>query len=313
MMVGDVNLQGRNEPAGAFRHVRETLTEADVLYGNLEGCLYEPGEDDIPGKAKWRHSEEDMIDGITAAGFDVLGGANNVMYGTAAVRNTIRTLEREGIAYCGVGDDVAAAREPAVVTRNGVTVGFVQRTARYYSPEQFATATSAGIAAFNPEDEGAIEEIVADVAALRADVDLLVFAHHLRGTETTEVESYQRELARRVIEAGADIVIGDGAHVNQGIERHEGRPIFHCIGQFAFDWPEMAHRRDGLLIRAHVTDGELVRLSFVPVYRDENNDVFLARPESPSGRKQLAAIEELSSTPPFTRTETEAVVSSTAQ
>jgi len=309
LLVGDVNLQGRDDPPGAFRHVKETLSEADVLYGNLEGCLYRPGEDDIPKKAKWQHSEERMIEGITAAGFDVLGGANNVMYGKAAVKNTIQVLEREGIRYCGVGENLTAAMEPAVITRNGITVGFIQRTARYYGSEQFATEASPGVAAFDPEDEEALDEIEADVAALRPEVDVLIFAHHLRGTETTEVEPYQRELYHRVIDAGADLVFGDGAHVNQGIELYRGRPVFHCIGQFAFDWPEMEHRRDGLLLRAHVTGGELSRVSFVPVYRDRNNDVYLANLRSPEGQRQLEELRELSPDAPFSVTGTEAVIS----
>lgn len=309
LLVGDVNLQNREDPSSAFRHVEETLSEADVLYGNLEGCLFEPGDDDIPKKDRWQHSEERMIEGITSAGFDVLGGANNVMYGEEAVGNTIRVLEREGIHYCGVGTDRAAAREPAVVTKHGVTVGFVQRTARYYGTEALATERSPGVAAFDPEDEENLDEIEANVASLRSEVDVLVFSYHLRDAETTETKPYQRELARRVIDAGADLVFGDGAHVNQGVELYRGRPVFHCIGQFAFDWAEMEHRRDGLLLRAHVTGDHLSRLSFVPVYRDENNDVYLAPPDSTEGRRQLDEIRSLSPVAPFTVTETEAVIS----
>ena len=308
-IVGDVNLQNRDDPAGAFRHVRETLAEADVRYANLEGCLFRPGEEDIPGKDRWRHSDEEMIDGVLAAGFDVVGCANNVTYGEEAIENTMRVLDRAGISRTGIGEDLESAREPAVIETNGITLGFLQRTARYYGPEQWATPNSTGVAAFDPDEEGAIETIAADVFDLASTVDVTVFSHHLRKSNTTEIEPYQRELARRVIDAGADLVFGHGAHLNQGIEFYRGRPILHCIGQFAFDWPKTAHKRDGLLLRAHVTDGELSRLSFVPVYRDEENDVYLAGPESPEGKRQLEELRELSEDGSFTVEGVEAVLS----
>jgi len=71
----------------------------------------------------------------------------------------------------------------------------------------------------------------------------------------------------------------------------------------------MEHRRDGLLLRAHVTGGELSRVSFVPVYRDRNNDVYLANLRSPEGQRQLEELRELSPDAPFSVTGTEAVIS----
>jgi len=307
-IVGDVNIQNRREPADALRHVEETLAAADVLYGNLEGCLFRPGDDDLPNKAGWSHSDERMVEGLTSAGFDVVGCANNVTYGDDAIENTMRVLEREGIRYCGVGEDLAAARGPAVVTKNGVTVGFLQRTARTHEPDQAATPNSSGVAAFDPDDEADLDAIQSAVEELHSAVDVVVFSHHVRQTTTTEAEPYQRELAERVIDAGADLVFGHGAHVNQGIERYEGRPIFHCIGQLAFDWPRAEPYRNGLLLRAHVTDGSLGRVSFTPLRRDEHNDVRLAPPASPAGREQIDELLELSSPDVFEVDDAEATI-----
>jgi poly-gamma-glutamate synthesis protein (capsule biosynthesis protein) len=103
-----------------------------------------------------------------------------------------------------------------------------------------------------------------------------------------------------VIDAGADLVFGHGAHLNQGVELYDGRPILHCIGQFAFDWPKTRHKRDGLVARVHVTDGDIARLALVPVYRDGNNDVYLAGPDTSEGSRQLRAVADLSPDPvPF--------------
>jgi poly-gamma-glutamate synthesis protein (capsule biosynthesis protein) len=307
-IVGDVNLQHREDPASAFRHVRETLSGFDLRYANLEGCLYRPGENDIPDKDRWTHPDEEMVDGLTAAGFDVVGGANNVNYGTDAVTNTVEVLDREGIAHTGIGTDIESARSPAVVTVGGTTFGFLQWTARYYGEESWAGEDSPGVAAFDPTGEGYLDPILADVRALRERVDVLCFSHHLRWNEE-EVADYQRDLARAVIDAGADLVFGHGGHINQGIELYDGVPVFHCIGQFAFDWPKTSRKRKGHLLRVHVTDGDLSRVSFVPVFRDLENDVYLAGPDVPEGDQQFDELQYLSWGDPFAVTETEGVVS----
>src|SRR5262249_43822693 len=43
MCTGDVNLMNVTDPTVPFARVSETLRRADVLFGNLECCLYEPG------------------------------------------------------------------------------------------------------------------------------------------------------------------------------------------------------------------------------------------------------------------------------
>jgi hypothetical protein len=62
MLVGDVNLQNRDDPAGAFWHVLTTLREAEVLFGQLEGPLSrDPLVPDIPCKVGWCHPEPRMV------------------------------------------------------------------------------------------------------------------------------------------------------------------------------------------------------------------------------------------------------------
>jgi poly-gamma-glutamate synthesis protein (capsule biosynthesis protein) len=307
-LVGDVNLQQRDQPEHAFRHVVKTLSEADLRFCNLEGCLYRPGENDIPEKEWWEHSDESMVRGLVAAEFGCVGQANNVTYGAKAVRNTFNVLDREGIDHCGAGESLAEAQAPAVVSIHGTTVGFLQRTARYYGETAVATENSPGVAVIDPDEPSYVDEPVASVKALRSAVDVLVFSHHLRRASTTEIEPYQRELSQAVIDSGADVVLGHGAHVNQGIEIYRGRPIFHSVGQFAFDGEKIRDRTDGLLVRVHVTNGDIKRVGFVPVSRDADNDVYLAGPNTPNGHRQLDQLKELFPNSPFEVGDFEAVL-----
>jgi hypothetical protein len=98
LLAGDTNLQFREDPARAFRHVLPLFQAADVRFLNLEGPLAGPSDDpaapDIPHKGGWRHSEPRMIAGLVAAGVDAVGCANNVTYPASAMLRTLAVLGR---------------------------------------------------------------------------------------------------------------------------------------------------------------------------------------------------------------------------
>lgn len=295
ILVGDINLQERLAPASAFRHLRGTLSGAGVLFGNLEGCLYSAGENDIPSKRLWRHSDPSMVQALTSVGFDAVGCANNVTFGAEATLSSLRVLDRAGIAHCGAGADRRAARKPAVVEKGGVRFGFLQYTARLQAAEQAADAGRPGVAAFDPDNPAELAEICSDVRALRSEVDVLVVSHHIRRTGWAEAEDYQRSLAEGCIDAGADAVFGHGAHVNQGIALWRGAPIFHCVGQIVFDGAAARNHRDGLLVRLLIEDRRIACASVLTVYRDGENNPYLTDPRlEAEGRRQLEALRELS-------------------
>jgi len=45
----------------------------------------------------------------------------------------------------------------------------------------------------------------------------------------------QKELAHRLVDAGADLILGHHPHRMQGVEMYEGRPVFYSLGNFQFD------------------------------------------------------------------------------
>jgi poly-gamma-glutamate synthesis protein (capsule biosynthesis protein) len=59
-------------------------------------------------------------------------------------------------------------------------------------------------------------------------------------------------LARTLIDAGADVIVGDGPHLLQGIEIHNGKPIFYSLGNFFYQsetikrFPPDMYLRSGL-------------------------------------------------------------------
>ncbi|TAL51110.1 AmmeMemoRadiSam system protein B [Patescibacteria group bacterium] len=66
---------------------------------------------------------------------------------------------------------------------------------------------------------------------------VIVFPHW--GVEYVSVpQDGQRELAKRMIQTGADLIIGSHPHVIQGIEMIESVPIIYSLGNFVFDQVE---------------------------------------------------------------------------
>ncbi|MGH8303182.1 MAG: CapA family protein, partial [Steroidobacteraceae bacterium] len=175
-----------------------------------------------------------------------LAGNHIADRGPAGIADTIEMLERLGIAYCGAGPSLDAARRPAGLVRNGVRVALLSYNC--VGPESgWAGPDNAGCAFVRVEprgggpispaadlarlDQESVAELTADIAHARPNADLLIVALH-KGIvhRPAELADYERPLAHAVIDAGADVVIGHHAHIARGIEIYRGRPIYHGLG-----------------------------------------------------------------------------------
>ena len=104
-------------------------------------------------------------------------------------------------------------------------------------------------------------------------------------------EAYQKQFAHVALDAGADFVYGHGTHTVQGVEVYKDKPIFYAIGHSAFDQPGYENSKDGLVVHAVVEGKKIVRVSFVPVTRDDHNDVMMLDPSAGEGAKLLDVIK----------------------
>lgn len=280
------------------------------------------GTIDIPGKEDWVHPGAEGVLGLKAANVAVVGIANNVAYGRENIRQTMRVLDANGILYTGGGRNYEEAHAPAIVERQGVRFGFLQYTGRNYDPaETFATADKPGIARMQSLDGITIDpfdldRLRYDVRKLRPQVDIVVVSQHNRrgGTRTQfgEVEirrknrerhpagrePYQELFAREALDAGADIVVGHGNHSLDGVGIYDGKPIVYNTAHSNFDQPGYENAKEGIVLRI-VVDGPLgskiiQRVSFVPVWRDDNNDVMLMDPTVGRGAELLEKMRSLS-------------------
>jgi len=319
LIIGDIDIQRRADPTTAFTHIGETLKNADLVYANLEGMLVKPQGPtvDIPDKRGWQHPGPDGVRALKAWNIPVVGIANNVAYDRKNILETISVLDANGIIHTGGGRNIAEAHAPAIIERKGVKFGFLQYTARWYQDnEQLATATEPGVAKIASRDgvtidPGDVERVREDIRRLRPRVDIVVVSHHNRdGATATQFgpqaapaggarrdnhisEAYQKAFAHLALDAGADLVYGHGTHTVQGVEVYNGKPILYAIGHSAFDQPGYEKSKDGLVVHTVVQNKRIRRVSFVPVSRDEKNDVMMLDPNG-AGAELVKVVERLS-------------------
>jgi poly-gamma-glutamate capsule biosynthesis protein CapA/YwtB (metallophosphatase superfamily) len=333
LILGDIQVHSRRaDPTTAFGLMRETLKKADLVYANLEGLLVASAgpKIDIPDKPEWTHPGPGGAKALKASNIAVVGVANNVASGRENILKSLAVLKEHGIVYAGAGRNIDAAHQPAIVERKGVRIGFLQYAARWYQDkDMIATPTEAGIAKISSIDGVTVdprdlERVRADIKALRPRVDIVVVSQHNRDGATavqfgttkptratknrTDTEEYQRQFAHVALDSGADLVFGHGTHRLQGVELYKGKPILYAVGHSTFDQPGYEKSTEGLAIRVVIRGKNILRVSFVPVTRDGNNDVHLLDPREGEGAALVQTVKERSVNPPPLRIDGQEVV-----
>lgn len=320
LLLGDTNISYRDEPAAAFGTLIPTLRAADIAFANLEGPFAggtdDPNASDIENK-DWRHSNPDQVEGLVAAGVDAVGVANNVTTPPDALMRSLAVLEEAGIAVTGGGADRQAARQPAILEREGVRVGFLQYTALYDLDGHAATEGTPGVAtirvdtAFRIPDAArkpgrplrpvltlhppSAEALASDIAALAETTDIQIVSFHWGLSDSTEIVGYEDDIARLCIDAGADVVFGHGTHRLKPVEVYRGKPIIYDSGQGLFDdrrnqRPVSGNRSqrypEGILVRITASREGIAGAEFAPIWRDVwgDDELRIYQPASPVGR-----------------------------
>lgn len=322
LILGDTNIQNRDDPDSAFVHVRETLAACDLVFGHLEGPLAEPSIDaarpDIPHKAGWRHSGARIGPALKKAGYLAVSCASNVAHPARAAVASIKALDAVGIEHCGVGETLAEARRPVILERNGVRIGFLSYTSVFWPSDHAAGPQSPGCATIrahaayqanhralempgaepitrtycDPEELAAMRD---DVRTLRTQADLVILSCHWGVSSKDEPVDYQKEIAHAAIDAGADMVFGHHPHVVQGAEIYRGKPVFYSLGNFVFDWVVMMNRNlDGISLRCTLSGKAISRIELLPARRGSDNDIRFEPSTGAAGQDIMTRFKALS-------------------
>uniref|UniRef100_UPI0035AB8012 CapA family protein n=1 Tax=Trichlorobacter ammonificans TaxID=2916410 RepID=UPI0035AB8012 len=233
--VGDIMLGGRWERAVAadgyfhpFEKITGELRAGDLTLANLEMPLTRRGNEFTGKKFRFRARPEAAF-ALKKAGINVVTLANNHImdYGVAGLADTLAALQRAGIDHVGAGGDLATACMPLITEIRGTRVAILGYSLTL--PQEFwAGRNRLGTA---PLLERATK---AHIGAARRLADIVIVTVHWGEEGSSRLRPYQPRLARMMIDAGADAVIGHHPHILQGVERYKRGIIFYSLGNFAF-------------------------------------------------------------------------------
>ena len=214
----------------SFKNIKDELTGADVAFGNLEGTLLDTG---APAYFKLHQLVKSYLfrmpvsygSVLKEAGFNVLSLANNHVndFDTRGRLSTMKTLDSLGIQYGGL-----YTKPTAVFKIKGVTYGFC---------------------AFSPNGETLslldLPKARQIIQSLKKQCDIVIVSFHGGGEGIayehipctnekffTENRGNVEAFAHNAVDAGADLILGNGPHVCRAMELYKKRLIAYSLGNF---------------------------------------------------------------------------------
>ncbi len=247
VFAGDVMLAdgpGRLVAAGGdpLLPFARILAEADYAIANLECAIASQGQP-RPNKIFSFRADPAVI-AVLKGRFDALAVANNHSgdYGPGAFLETIDHLAAAGIASFGGGRDLLAAHRPLWIERRGLRIAVLAYNE--FKPRAFEAGPDWPGIAWSEDSH-----VIADIRAAReAGADLVIPFMHWGWEREPAPGERQRQLARLMIDAGADAVVGGHPHVTQGVEHYRGKPIVYSLGNFVFDGFDLPTARRGWVL-----------------------------------------------------------------
>lgn len=212
------------------KELQQILQEADILMINNE-FPFSDGGAPVADKQFTFECSPSYVGALNELGVDMVSLANNhtLDYGKEALSDTFKALDGAGILYGGAGETVERAQEIQIMEVNGKKFGFI--AVSRVIPEAGWKVENSTPGIFSCYDDTRLVELVAEA---KKECDFVAVYPHWGVEYQAYPESYQTSIAKRCIEAGADVIVGSHTHCLQGVEYIEGKPVFYSLGNFIF-------------------------------------------------------------------------------
>jgi poly-gamma-glutamate synthesis protein (capsule biosynthesis protein) len=186
-----------------------------------------------------------LPEALKASGINIISFANNHVMdqGWAGFAESREHLKEAGLLFAGTSDNVTTAWQPVITEANGIKVGWLGMT-RWLNGNRNPDKGDEPHVNFFPypgESGGAPgadeTQVLAAVKAALAQCDLLVISVHWGIEYATAPRPEDVDIAHKMLDAGASVIVGAHPHVLQPIETYrtqDGRDtvIFYSLGNF---------------------------------------------------------------------------------
>ncbi|HTW96665.1 MAG TPA: CapA family protein, partial [Candidatus Methylomirabilis sp.] len=187
-----------------------------------------------------------LVKELTKYNFNYFNIANNHLadQGKNGIIETEKNLSSLGFNFAGCPDREVGDCTSKIVEINGKKIGLTGASMVY----------------------GALDEnlLINKVKALASSTDLVIAQMHWGIEYQHEPAANQIALAHKLIDAGADIVIGHHPHVVGGLEIYQGKPIFYSLGNFVFDQYFSLDTQEELGVKIAIADNNF-QINLLPI------------------------------------------------
>ena len=247
-----------------------SLIRGDIAMTNYEAAVYDPAKGESTRSGRFA-SPRESIDALKSFGINLLAMPNNHSFDlkVPGILNTLEAADRAGIAHAGTGRNLAEAAAPRFIESPKGTIALVAAASGLVLDGR-ATSTQPGsnelrITGSEPNAEDA-ERILNSIREAKRSADLVIVSHHNHHYPGVEGPKDFTQLllselparlapakwlegwARRVVDAGADVVAMHGPPFLHGMEIYKGKPIFYSLGNFIFQVPpESTHLEEPIM------------------------------------------------------------------
>lgn len=258
-------------PVDGIKPLSVPINEDDFVLGNLECALT-----DIPKPVKKAgpvlYAPKTFADTLKSWGFNAVSLANNHIRdcGDEGVRSTIAACKGDGVQTFGAGVNENEAAEPLIVEKNGIKVAFVSFAEKEFN---YVHDGKAGATFFDPY------ESLDKIRELRKKTDALVVLYHGGIEHYIYPSPLLKKKCRKMVEAGADVVLCQHSHCIGTRERYANGEILYGQGNSYFGFRKGNNVwNHGLLARLEVSASE-VKVRYDVLETTEDSSVRIASAE----------------------------------
>lgn len=266
-----------------FKYINHITLEGDIVIGNLETVISKKGKKNNSFISQCYRGRPSVAKAMSRAGINTLTIANNhiMQHGIVSLDETRMHLKKNRIKYTGVNEVNPNTSIPIIYKINGIKVaviGYCCISQQYYLNNQIVCI-------------GNYENIFNDIKKIRNKCDYIILALHW-GDEFVDTPSPdQINLGRRLIDCGANIILGNHSHVLQGIEKYKNGIIVYSLGSLIKDlWK--SNMKETVIFKCTLTKNEIKNLNYTPIFINDEFQPVVAN--DILSNKILTKLEKLS-------------------
>jgi poly-gamma-glutamate synthesis protein (capsule biosynthesis protein) len=229
IMLADKVGQGIRKGHDPLKPFASILKQSDIRIANLE-CVIATGGEAVDKPYAFRAHPRVLP--LLKRHVDAVSLANNHTgdFGHVAFKQMLELLQKQKLPYVGGGMDLNEAHKPLLFDRHGIRIALLAYNE--FFPRSFEADVDRPGHAWSDD-----EQVLADIREAREKfhADLVITFMHWGFENESHSNQRQQHLARWMIDAGADAVIGGHPHVTQEMAVYRGKPVFYSLGNFVFD------------------------------------------------------------------------------